>query len=809
MSLLAAARADPIDPVRYVPAMRLRLVLGIGAVLATTTLAGGAAHTASAASPPAGFTDTFVADVNRGTTVEWLPSDQIAVLEQRTGRLRVGSPGQALVTALDLSVCSDSERGALGLTADPAFLGNGWIYVYYTAPVGSGCVNRVSRFTLAGTTVAPSSEVVLLDNIASTGGNHNGGDLDIDPDGNLLVGIGDGGSDPRGDSGSAGGNDAAQDRSLLNGTIVRITRDGRPAPGNPFTGPGTSRCAFSGTSASPSTVCQEIFAYGLRNPYRIAVDRNDGAGSFLINDVGQGTFEEVNVASLGANYGWPSREGACPQGETSNCTPPPAGVTDPVTAYGRNLGTYITAGAFVPNGLWPVEYDGTYLFGDGGSGRIWLRRPDGSVDYGAPFATDAFGLTDMTFGFDADGVMALYYVAVGGGLRMIRPTSAPTQPTATGLKIVPVTPFRAYDTGNGTGTAAGDVLNGTTRVVDLDPPAGARAALVNLTYDHTAGPGFVRTWASRTARPGTSSLNADRPNTTVANAAVVALGDDGNFILESATTARLIVDVMGWFVPAGSSSADGRYIALDPERVADTRLPAGEPLTSGSTNSWTRAGDRIDLEVLGDVGVPNDATVGAVVVSVGAISGGAPGGFVGGFPGGTSYTGTSNVNVLVGEIRANMMVIPIEGESHISLQTLNIDDVVVDVLGYVTSNSAPISGRGLYSTIAPTRIVDSRVPLGFPTLPSGTSTASVAMPPAVTGASAVVQNLTATNTSAPGWLAAHPTSLVPEVSNVNFEAPGQTRAALAFTTISAADRESITALVSTDVGVDVVGYFSD
>jgi glucose/arabinose dehydrogenase len=746
------------------------LLVGAIAVLGTT------GESVRAATAPAGFSDTFVADVSRATAVEWLPSDQIVVLEQRTGRVRVATPGGAFSTALDLDVCDDSERGLLGLTADPAFLANGRVYVYYTARTGGGCVNRVSRFTLAGTTVDPASEVILLDNIASTGGNHNGGDLDIDGQGNLLVAIGDSGRDPRGDSGSAGSNDAAQDLSLLNGKIVRITRDGAPAPGNPFVGSGTSRCAFSGTSAPTSTRCQEIFAFGLRNPYRIAVDRNDGAGTFFINDVGQNTFEEVNVGRIAADYGWPAREGACPQGRTSNCPGPPANVTDPITAYGRNLGTYITAGAFVPDGLWPAEYDGAYLFGDGGSGRIWLREADGSVDYGAPFATDAFGLTDMAFGFDSDGVMVLYYVQVGGGLRKITPNSIPAQSQATGLKTVPVTPFRVYDTGNGTGAAAGDVFNGSTRLVDLDAPAGAKAALVNLTYDRTTGPGFIRTWAARTKRPDTSALNADRAATTAANSAVVALASDGTFVLESATTARVVVDVMAWFVDAGGATDDGRFAHPD--------LPDDGPLA--------RAG-----------------SVGAVVISVGAISGGAPGGFVGAHPFGTPYLGTSNVNVLDGEIRANMMIVPLVGPPIVSLETLNIADVVVDVLGYITSDDAAPSETGLYSSVAPVRIVDSRVPVGFPTLPPGTSSASVSMPPSVTGASAVVQNLTATNTSAPGWLAAHPTTSVPVISNVNFEAPGQTRAALAFTTISPSDVEWITSLVATDVVVDVVGYFSD
>jgi glucose/arabinose dehydrogenase len=787
--------------------MRLRLLVGIGAIVSAATMTVTAADPARAAAPPAGFTDTAIASFNSATAVEWLPSGQIVVLEQG-GRIRVGTFGQPFVTALQVApLCSSGERGLLGLTPDPAFLGNGWVYVYYTRNRSGTCVNRVSRFTLAGNTIDPATEVVLLDNIAATNGNHNGGDVEFDRAGNLLVSIGDAGRDPRGDSGSGGSNDAAQDLSLLNGKIVRITRSGQPAPGNPLSGPGTSRCATSGTAAPSSTRCQEIFAWGLRNPYRIAVDRNDGSGRFFINDVGQSTFEEVDVGAVGANYGWPSREGPCPQADTPPCPGPSAGLTDPITAYGRTTGRFITAGAFVPDGMWPATYDGAYLFGDGGTGEIWIRRANGTVDYGAPFATDVAGLTDMTFGFDTDGTLVLLYVQVGGGLRMIKPNGVGSTPTATDLKLLPVAPFRAYDTGDGVGVVPGAVLNGTTRLIDLDPPAGTVAAFVNLTYDATAGPGFVRAWEARTRRPATSALNADRANTIAANAAVVALGPNGDFVIESSTTGRVVVDVMGWFVDTSGTSDDGRFIALDPQRLADTRLPAGQPLTSGSTNPYTRAADAIDVEVLGELDVPDDGTVSAVVVGVATIGRPDTAGFIGGHPGGTAWNGTSNVNVSAGEVRANMMIIPVGGAGDVSLETRGIADVAVDVLGYITSDAAPAGGAGLYNSIAPTRSVDTRIPLGAPRLARLTSVA-VDTPAPTAGASAIAHNLTATNTSAAGWVAAHPGPTAPLVSSVNYDGTGQTRAAFAFTTVSSSDTEYFTSLVATDLVVDVVGYFS-
>ncbi|MDJ0770471.1 MAG: PQQ-dependent sugar dehydrogenase [Ilumatobacter sp.] len=773
------------------------------------TAAAAPASNVAAATVPPGFTDALVDTVSRPTAVEWFPDGTIVVAEQ-SGRIKVGRPGEALTTAINLSVCNNAnERGLMGVTPDPGYQGNGLLYVYYTRFSGNTCVNRVSqlRMSFATGTIDPASEWVMIDDISSVNSNHNGGDLDFGSDGNLYVSVGDAGRDPRGNSGSAGNNDAAQDLSLLNGKILRIGRDAFPAPGNPLSGPGTARCAFRGnTSATPSTSCQELFSWGLRNPFRIAFDRNDGSDRFFINDVGQSSFEEVNVGAIGANYGWNSREGSCPQGSSPPCAGPPAGITDPITSYGRGLGTYIAAGAFTPNGLWPAAYDGTYFFADGGTGRIWIRQPNGAVDYDNPFATGASTISDMTFGFDAAGRMVLYYVRSSGQLRMISSTAPLTTSTAKDLKMIPTTPFRAYDT-QGIGVPAGRVVGGTTRVVDLDPPGAYEAALVNLTYDATDGPGFVRTWATRGARPETSSLNADRPGSIVANAAVVPLDDDGTFILESTTTGRVIVDVMAWFDDTGGSSDDGRFVALEPLRLADTRIAAGTALDSGSTNPWTRTGDRIDVEALGQLALPDDGTVQAVVFSVGAIADPNAAGFVGGFPGNGTWQNTSNVNVLPADVRANTLVVPLNGGTSIGLQAVGVDDVVVDVHGYITSDAAPTSTSGLYTPIDPVRIADSRENLGFgrlqPEIPVTVGT------PLAGTTSGVVQNITVTETSAAGWVATFPGTDPPLVSNVNYTGAFQTRAALAFSRVAANGDERFTSLVGTDLVVDIVGVFSD
>lgn len=376
---------------------------------------------------PSGFVQTTVADVAAPTSIEVLSGGRMIVLEQG-GRVRIINRAGVLRPRPLLtipSICTGGERGLLGFTHDPRYTTNKWVYVYYTRQAPSfpnGCVNRVSRFRMVRNRIDPSTEKVLLDKISAVGGNHNAGDIEFGKDGYLYVATGDAGVDPRGNSGGGGENDAAIDRSLLNGKILRITRTGRLAPTNPYLGAGTARCARRGnTSATPTTVCQEIFAYGLRNPFRFAFDPNASSTRFFINDVGQGTFEEVNLGVRGANYGWNAREGVCPQGQTPPCAGPPAGVTDPIAAYGRSYGQYITAGAFVPEGSWPSLYDGGYLFADGGSGRMWLRTANGTLDLDTPFATELFSIADMVFRTE-DGEVVLYVTRSSGEIVRIRHT---------------------------------------------------------------------------------------------------------------------------------------------------------------------------------------------------------------------------------------------------------------------------------------------------------------------------------------------------------------------------------------------------
>ena len=197
----------------------------------------------------------------------------------------------------------------------------------------------------------------------------------------------------------------------------------------------------AGIAAPTSARCTEIYDDGLRNPFRFAFDPNASGTRFFIDDVGQSTWEEVDEGGKGLDYGWDTREGFCANGSSTSCAPTPAGFTDPLTVYNHSSGcTFITGGAFIPDGIWAPAYDGGYLFADGGCNRIFLMTRDGAVDYTRPFAQTSGLITDMTF-LTQGGVTALYYVTNTSSQlhRITLPAPPPTLPVPPPTPV-PVTP---------------------------------------------------------------------------------------------------------------------------------------------------------------------------------------------------------------------------------------------------------------------------------------------------------------------------------------------------------------------------------
>ena len=308
------------------------------------------------------------------------------------------SAASRTATFLDLSrriSSSSGEEGLLGLAFPADFRTSGRFYVNFTAFKAGTSEYQVvvARYDVSRTdpdSADPSSETVLLQ-IDKPYANHNGGMLAFGPDGNLYIGVGDGGW----------GNDPfnnGQSRSTLLGKILRIDVSGvrgyKVPPDNPFAG-------------NTSGWREEIWAYGLRNPWRFSFDAV--TGRLWAGDVGQGAREEVDIVVKGGNYGWSNMEGRIcrPGGGSCDST----GLLMPVKDYGHDLGICVTGG-YVYRGTSLPDLAGAYIYGDFGSGRIWmLRYEDGRVTQDTLLAVA--GTLVSSFGVDEQS--ELYFTGWSDG----------------------------------------------------------------------------------------------------------------------------------------------------------------------------------------------------------------------------------------------------------------------------------------------------------------------------------------------------------------------------------------------------------
>lgn len=771
------------------------------------------------AAPP-GFVEELVGTVAEATTVQYLFGGVTAVLGQ-AGSVRLIRGGELLATpALTLpNVCTTGfEDGLSGIAGQQVAGDRGYVYVYYTrtAPGANArnCVNRVSRFSIAGDLIDPASEVVLLDLLDAAGGMHYGGDLEIGKDGMLWVAVGDGGTDPRGDSGSdmdvIGMNDAPQDLSLLNGKILRIDPStGAPAPGNPYAGPGTASCRVRGnTAATPTTTCQEIWASGFRNPWRFAFDPNaDGVRAF-VHDVGQKGYEEVNALVKGGNYGWPVREGVCVQGTAPPCARDGRFV-DPITQYGPESGTYITGGAFVPTTAWPDQFDGAYVFADGGSGSFWVRTAAGRVDFAAPFHTSA-GVVDIAFVPQADGLW-LYSVEFSSGeIRRIGARSQALPASSEPLRYVPLgTAERVFDSrrpSDGGAALAGN----TARTIALGVDgATTRAVLVNLTYVEPRTNGFLVAWSATGSRPATSNVNAPSGG-IAANAAVVPVDSRGQIQVLTNTDAHVVVDLIGRFEAAPGPVAAGRIVPIAAQRLVDTRLPVDPGNIHGRRD--VAPVNVVNVPVLGRNGVPS-VGVSAVVLTVTAVAdtgigtGSLGGGWVAASPGGAPLPPISNTNTSPGsDVRANLAIVPVGADGSIDLNLFGVPHVIADVTGYVTDATAAVSTAGrLHVFDAAFREVDTRERVPFERY-DGAGQRVLTPLSLPSNAAGVLQTVTIVDNDRPGFVAAFDVDLGNPTSTVNVSAPGQVRAAGALTAVAPGGLLRYSSIVATDLVVDITGW---
>jgi uncharacterized repeat protein (TIGR03806 family) len=311
-------------------------------------------------------------------------------------RFDVAGGAASSVLSLAGRITAGGEAGFLGWAFHPRFAQNGFAYASYTAPRRAGMteahVSRVSRFVSrdGGDTFDPATETVLLE-ISQPYSNHNGGQIAFGPDGYLYFGMGDGGS----------ANDPmrhGQNVNSLLGKMLRIDVD-TPSAERPYGIPADN--PFAGGGGAP-----EVWAWGLRNPWRWSFDRV--TGELWAGDVGQNALEEIDIVRRGGNYGWYGMEG-------TRCTPaspcPQPGRILPVAEYGRSLGTSITGG-YVYRGRAVPSLVGRYLFGDYVSGRLWTLRPgNGPTQELVQLANTTRNIA--SFAEDQDGeVYIVYYNGV-------------------------------------------------------------------------------------------------------------------------------------------------------------------------------------------------------------------------------------------------------------------------------------------------------------------------------------------------------------------------------------------------------------
>ena len=321
------------------------------------------------------------------------PGDSRLFIVEQPGRIRILDNGQLLATPfLDIAsrVSSGGERGMLSVAFHPQYATNGFFYVYFT---GTGGEIRIERFTRTNASQANAASAKVILTVAHPRSNHNGGLATFGPDGMLYLGLGDGG----------GGGDPdlnGQNRTTLLGKLLRIdVNSGDPyaiPAGNPFVGQSNAR--------------QEIWAMGLRNPWRYAFDQV--TGRLYLADVGQDAIEEVNVVTAtraGVNYGWNVLEGSSCYNAAA-CSK--SGFEIPVLEYNHSNNQCSVTGGFVYRGSAIPEITGVYFYADYCAG--WVK----SFTYSNGAATDQrdwnLGNVGSVTSFGVDAAGELYLTSSNG-----------------------------------------------------------------------------------------------------------------------------------------------------------------------------------------------------------------------------------------------------------------------------------------------------------------------------------------------------------------------------------------------------------
>jgi glucose/arabinose dehydrogenase/PKD repeat protein len=795
---------------------------------------------------PAGFAETLVTPVASPTALAFTPDGRLLIATQ-PGQLYVYKDGAlqspAALTLDPNGICTDIERGLLGVAVDPDFANNHYIYAYYTRRVpgrrcpGSGSMNHVVRWTLPDSNVIDlASEVVLLDFIPSWAGNHNAGDLHFGPDGYLYISVGDSGCRIDGSGLCAQDNNNARFLNYLTGKILRIAKDGSIPPDNPYAGASDGRRCGNPAGVPPGTgPCVETWAWGLRNPFRFSF--KPGTDTFYINDVGQDTWEEIDVGQKNADYGWNVREGHCVAASSTNCPPPPASMTDPIFDYNHNTGcTGITASVFVPGGLWPAPWDGAYLFADYVCGKIFRLADTGTGGHTwVEFATGLGDSSAVTMIFGPGGPngsgQSLYYssYANGGEVRRIdyvgsgnrTPTAAATASPESGPAPLTV----SFDGSGSSDPDAGDTLTYLWTFGDGTP----QTSTAGPTTTHTYAAGTYTAQLAVQDNHGATSAPVSLPISSGNTAPVPVIDtptDTDTFrVGDTVTLTGHAADAQDGTLPASSLSwtvirhhADHTHPFLGPvtgngiqfegptpenllaasNSYLEIRLTATDSAGLSATVTRNFQAKRVDLTFATDPSGLSLTLEGNAVATPLTVTSWAGYGVAVDAPGQTGADGHAYLWHSWSDGGAASHIIP-----------------TPDTAASFTATFVQAPGDLSYFTLPPCRLADTRGPAGPSGGPALASGSPRAFPAAgVCGvpstARAVAVNVTAVGPTAGGYLQLFRTGdSAPSTSVLNFTA-GTVRSNNAVCTLGEDGGLAALAIVgdgSVHVVIDVVGYF--
>jgi glucose/arabinose dehydrogenase len=442
---------------------------------------------------PPGFSHTVVAgSLDNPTAFAFFPDGRIAIAE-KVGIVRLVKDGQLQPTPLiDIRdrVNDYWDRGLIGIAVDPDFANRPYVYLFYsyehrlTDYFGTK-VGRVSRITVSGDTADPGTEKVLVGTEVAASCNdlesgadclpgdapaHMGGGIKFSGD-TIFITAGDAADF----NGATPNSLRAQNIDSLGGKVLRVGRDGGGLPSNPF------------WNGDPKAARSKVWAYGLRNPFRISLRPGQGGSVVYVGEVGWYRREEIDVVVAGGNYGWPCYEGSERQPDFAGYSECQAlyaqgagKVRPPLHEYEPGAaGVSVVGGAFPTNGLYPESYRGAYIFGDYVQGWLRVLRLDGNNSVVpqslADFAQDLDGPVAVEIGRDG----LLYYLAIGAGeLRRLDFSAANTPPSVVlkANRTAGLKPFRVQFNASGTRDPDRDKLTYQWDFGDGTQGKGARPA---------------------------------------------------------------------------------------------------------------------------------------------------------------------------------------------------------------------------------------------------------------------------------------------------------------------------------------------